>query len=88
MKSTFNKLFPFYAENFNFNVKFVAIYLGAATMYMVSKKLKKKCNIIDERAALYDASANNGTEAHKRKKLFGYLYSFIFLFSLFLLLFF
>lgn len=30
-------------------------YAGAAIMYMVSKKLKKKYNITDERAALYDA---------------------------------
>lgn len=31
-------------------------YAGAAAMYFVSKKLKKKYNITDERAALYEAA--------------------------------
>lgn len=31
-------------------------YAGAAIMYMVSKKLKKKYNITDERASLYEAA--------------------------------
>lgn len=42
-------------------------YAGAAAMYFVSKKLKKKYNITDERAALYEAAetwvdALNGRE--------------------------
>lgn len=31
-------------------------YAGAAAMYFVSKNLKKKYNITDERAALYEAA--------------------------------
>ena len=31
-------------------------YAAAAAMYFVSKKLKKKYNITDERAALYEAA--------------------------------
>lgn len=31
-------------------------YAGAAAMYFVSKKLKKKYNITDERAALYESA--------------------------------
>ena len=34
----------------------MAKYAGATAMYFVSKKLKKKYNITDERAALYDAA--------------------------------
>lgn len=42
-------------------------YAGAAAMYFVSKKLKKKYNITDERASLYEAAetwvdALNGRE--------------------------
>ncbi|KAE8659848.1 Prostaglandin E synthase 2 [Hibiscus syriacus] len=42
--------------NFSFTERFVAKYAGAAAMYFVSKKLKKKHNITDERAALYEAA--------------------------------
>ncbi|KAI5655954.1 hypothetical protein M9H77_24747 [Catharanthus roseus] len=42
--------------NFSFTERIVAKYAGAAAMYFVSKKLKKKHNITDERAALYDAA--------------------------------
>ncbi|KAH1241319.1 Prostaglandin E synthase 2 [Glycine max] len=35
---------------------FLVKYAGAAAMYFVSKKLKKKYNITDERAALYEAA--------------------------------
>ncbi|KAI7742827.1 hypothetical protein M8C21_005667 [Ambrosia artemisiifolia] len=42
--------------NFNFYEKYSVKYAGAAAMYFVSKKLKKKYNITDERAALYDAA--------------------------------
>ncbi|GAV56714.1 GST_C domain-containing protein/GST_N_3 domain-containing protein [Cephalotus follicularis] len=42
--------------NFSFTERLVAKYAGAAAMYFVSKKLKKKYNITDERKALYDAA--------------------------------
>ncbi|GAY49507.1 hypothetical protein CUMW_119650 [Citrus unshiu] len=54
-------------RNFSFTEKLTAKYAGAAAMYFVSKKLKKKYNITDERAALYEAAetwvdALNGRE--------------------------
>ncbi|XP_043808845.1 prostaglandin E synthase 2 isoform X2 [Manihot esculenta] len=42
--------------NFSFTERLVAKYAGAAAMYFVSKKLKKRHNITDERAALYEAA--------------------------------
>ncbi|KAK6115736.1 hypothetical protein DH2020_008005 [Rehmannia glutinosa] len=53
--------------NFSFTERITAKYAGAAAMYFVSKKLKKKYNITDERAALYEAAeswvdALNGQE--------------------------
>lgn len=42
--------------NFSFTEKITAKYAGAAAMYFVSKKLKKRHNITDERAALYEAA--------------------------------
>ncbi|KAG8052595.1 hypothetical protein GUJ93_ZPchr0001g29244 [Zizania palustris] len=48
--------------NFSFTERFAVKYAGAAAMYVVSKKLKKKYNITDERASLY-GSANTWTEA-------------------------
>ncbi|KAF2933062.1 uncharacterized protein [Oryza sativa Japonica Group] len=48
--------------NFSFTERFAVKYAGAAAMYMVSKKLKKKYNITDARASLYDA-ANTWMEA-------------------------
>lgn len=42
--------------NFSFTERIAAKYAGAAAMYFVSKKLKKKYNITDERAALYEAA--------------------------------
>ncbi|CAK7346153.1 unnamed protein product [Dovyalis caffra] len=42
--------------NFSFTERLVAKYAGAAAMYFVSKKLKKRHNITDERAALYGAA--------------------------------
>lgn len=42
--------------NFSFMERLVAKYSGAAAMYFVSKKLKKRHNITDERKALYDAA--------------------------------
>lgn len=44
------------AGNFSYTEKITVKYAGAAAMYFVSKKLKKKYNITDERAALYDAA--------------------------------
>ncbi|XP_004512741.1 uncharacterized protein [Cicer arietinum] len=53
--------------NFSFMEKISVKYAGAAAMYFVSKKLKKKYNITDERASLYEAAetwvdALNGRE--------------------------
>ncbi|KAK9059853.1 hypothetical protein SSX86_020557 [Deinandra increscens subsp. villosa] len=42
--------------NFSFTEKYTVKYAGAAAMYFVSKKLKKKYNITDERASLYEAA--------------------------------
>ncbi|XP_077220522.1 uncharacterized protein LOC143854429 [Tasmannia lanceolata] len=42
--------------NFSRTERFTAKYVGAAAMYFVSKRLKKKHNITDERAALYEAA--------------------------------
>ncbi|KAF9618420.1 hypothetical protein IFM89_001143 [Coptis chinensis] len=53
--------------NFSFTERITAKYAGAVAMYFVSKKLKKKYNINDERASLYEAAetwvdALNGRE--------------------------
>ncbi|KAK1371076.1 Prostaglandin E synthase 2 [Heracleum sosnowskyi] len=53
--------------NFSFTEKYTVKYAGAAAMYFVSKNLKKKYNITDERASLYEAAeqwvnALNGRE--------------------------
>uniref|UniRef100_J3LW66 Prostaglandin E synthase 2 n=1 Tax=Oryza brachyantha TaxID=4533 RepID=J3LW66_ORYBR len=56
--------------NFSFTERFAVKYAGAAAMYMVSKKLKKKYNIIDERASLYDA-ANTWMEALNGRDFLG-----------------
>ncbi|OMO99813.1 hypothetical protein CCACVL1_03613 [Corchorus capsularis] len=42
--------------NFSFTEKISVKYAGAAAMYFVSKNLKKKYNITDERATLYEAA--------------------------------
>ncbi|KAL5722867.1 prostaglandin-E synthase [Ranunculus cassubicifolius] len=42
--------------NFSFTEKLTAKYAGAVAMYFVSKKLKKRYNITDERASLYEAA--------------------------------
>ena len=44
------------AGNFSFTERITVKYAGAAAMYFVSKNLKKKYNITDERAALYEAA--------------------------------
>lgn len=44
------------AGNFGFTERITVKYAGAAAMYFVSKNLKKKYNITDERAALYEAA--------------------------------
>lgn len=56
--------------NFSFTERFAVKYAGAAAMYFVSKKLKKKYNITDERASLYDA-ANTWTEALNGRNFLG-----------------
>ncbi|KAL5544942.1 hypothetical protein UlMin_008726 [Ulmus minor] len=42
--------------NFSYTEKITVKYAGAAAMYFVSKNLKKKYNITDERQALYEAA--------------------------------
>lgn len=44
------------AGNFSITERITAKYAGAAAMYFVSKRLKKKHNITDERATLYEAA--------------------------------
>ncbi|KAF7829557.1 prostaglandin E synthase 2-like [Senna tora] len=56
--------------NFSFFERLTAKYSGAAIMYLVSKKLKKKHNITDERAALYGA-AEQWVDALKGRKFLG-----------------
>ncbi|KAJ4831406.1 hypothetical protein Tsubulata_048557 [Turnera subulata] len=56
--------------NFSFMERLVAKYAGAAAMYFVSKKLKKKHSITDERAALYDA-AETWVDALKGREYLG-----------------
>ncbi|KMZ70328.1 Prostaglandin E synthase [Zostera marina] len=41
--------------NFSLTERITVKYVGAAAMYLVSKKLKKRHNITDERRALYDS---------------------------------
>ncbi|ONM18502.1 Glutathione S-transferase family protein [Zea mays] len=59
--------------NFSFTERFAVKYAGAAAMYMVSKKLKKKYNITDERASLYDA-ANTWIDALNGRDFLGTLF--------------
>ncbi|KAG8377950.1 hypothetical protein BUALT_Bualt08G0087100 [Buddleja alternifolia] len=56
--------------NFSFTERIVAKYAGATAMYFVSKKLKKKYNITDERAALYEA-AETWVDALKGRDFLG-----------------
>ncbi|PAV56203.1 hypothetical protein WR25_09519 [Diploscapter pachys] len=49
--------------------RYLAIYMGAAAMYMISKRLKKKHNIDDERQALRDA-CKEWMEAIGKDRLF------------------
>ncbi|XP_004500926.1 uncharacterized protein [Cicer arietinum] len=56
--------------NFSLYERLVAKYGGAAAMYFVSKKLKQKHNITDERAALYGA-AEQWVDALKGRKFLG-----------------
>lgn len=56
--------------NFSFMERIIAKYAGATAMYFVSKKLKKKHNIVDERAALYEA-ADTWVDALKSRQFLG-----------------
>ncbi|KAI9201080.1 hypothetical protein LWI28_017716 [Acer negundo] len=56
--------------NFSFTERLVAKYAGAAAMYFVSKKLKKRHNITDERASLYEA-AETWVDALKGRQYLG-----------------
>ena len=51
-------------------------YAGAAVMYMVSKKLKKKYNMTDERASLYYA-ANTWVQALNGRDFLGILFVYL-----------
>ncbi|XP_072954080.1 uncharacterized protein [Typha angustifolia] len=64
--------FDYIAKHGNFSTteRFTVKYAGAAAMYMVSKKLKKKYNITDERSALYEA-AETWTKALDGKDFLG-----------------
>lgn len=63
--------------NFGFAEKITVKYAGAAAMYFVSKKLKKKYNITDERAALYEA-AETWVDALAGRDFLGMYFDFIF----------
>ncbi|WJX36054.1 prostaglandin-E synthase [Trifolium repens] len=56
--------------NFSLYERLVAKYGGAAAMYFVSKKLKKRHNITDERAAL-NGAAEQWVDALKGRKFLG-----------------
>ncbi|XP_075656118.1 uncharacterized protein LOC142626205 [Castanea sativa] len=56
--------------NFSFTERIIAKYAGAAAMYFVAKNLKKKHNITNERAALYEA-AETWVDALKGRKFLG-----------------
>lgn len=56
--------------NFSFTERLLAKYSGAAAMYFVSKKLKKRHNITDERKALYEA-AETWVDALKGRQYLG-----------------
>eukprot|EP00252_Welwitschia_mirabilis_P013374 TRINITY_DN29455_c0_g1_i1.p1 TRINITY_DN29455_c0_g1~~TRINITY_DN29455_c0_g1_i1.p1 ORF type:complete len:335 (-),score=61.71 TRINITY_DN29455_c0_g1_i1:477-1481(-) len=56
--------------NFSTLERLTGKYVGATAMYFVSKKLKKKHNITDERASLYEA-ANTWVNALKNRKFMG-----------------
>lgn len=56
--------------NFTTLERLTGKYVGAAAMYFVSKKLKKKHNITDERASLYEA-ANTWVEALNNRLFMG-----------------
>ncbi|EFJ23495.1 hypothetical protein SELMODRAFT_103322 [Selaginella moellendorffii] len=55
--------------NFTAWERATAKYAGAAAMYFISKRLKKRHNITDERAALYEA-ANTWVEALDNRNVF------------------
>ncbi|KAI9114040.1 hypothetical protein K1719_015291 [Acacia pycnantha] len=56
--------------NFSFTERITVKYAGAAAMYFVSKNLKKKYNITNERAALYEA-AETWVEALSGREFLG-----------------
>ena len=58
---------------FSFSERIIAKYGGAAAMYFVSKKLKKRHNITDERGALYEA-AETWVDALKGRHFLGIIF--------------
>lgn len=67
------------AGNFSFSERIIAKYGGAAAMYFVSKKLKKRHNITDERAALYEA-VETWVDALKGRQFLGLIIEIPFLY--------
>ncbi|XP_057975537.1 uncharacterized protein LOC131162932 [Malania oleifera] len=57
--------------NFSFTERIIAKYAGATAMYFVSKKLRKRHNITNERAALYEAAETWVNALNGRKFLGG-----------------
>ncbi|CAN6682868.1 unnamed protein product [Malus baccata var. baccata] len=62
--------FDYITRNFSSYERMVAKYAGAAATYFVSKKLKKRYNITDERAALYGV-AETWVDALKGRQFLG-----------------
>lgn len=67
--------------NFSFTERLLAKYSGAAAMYFVSKKLKKRHNITDERKALYEA-AETWVDALKGRQYLGTYNSIAYVFRI------
>lgn len=57
-------------NDFSFVQKYAAKYLGSTAMYGVSKRLKKRYNIVDEREVLYTLARQWTTEALRGGKTF------------------
>lgn len=78
LQSTRRPYFILGAGNFSFTEKITAKYAGAVAMYFVSKNLKKKYNITDERASLYEAAETwvDALEGRDFLGLFIYLHYF------------
>ncbi|CAD5229198.1 unnamed protein product [Bursaphelenchus okinawaensis] len=56
-------------HNFPSWERYLAVYMGAAAMFMISKKLKKRHNIVDERQSILEA-CNQFLEAKGKDRVF------------------